>query len=243
MEDKKRKLEIKIRKSIIITGIWLAIVAVFIILVCKVDVSAIGPENTEVGLSSINEAFFELTGFNQAWYDISEILGGIAFLLAGLNSLMALGQMINRKGVFKADSDLYALGVFYVLVLIVYVLFDVAAINFRPTIIDPAEGLEPSFPSSHTMLAICVFYTSAMQVASRCKEIQLRNTILAVLGVLLILTVVSRMLSGVHWFTDIIGGILISAFLISIHYLQLLEIDKVELNDPSKIVRPRVRQK
>lgn len=241
MEEKKRKLEVKLKKCGIVTGIWFVLVVLFIFLVSKVDVAIAGPENTEVGLSTINVAFHELIGFNEMWYNVSEILGGIALLLVGVNALMAIGQMISRKGIFKADSDLYALGVFYVIVLIVYVLFDVVAINYRPVILDSAEGIEPSFPSSHTMLAICVFYTSAMQVVIRCKDIQLRNVILAVLGVLLVLTVVSRTLSGVHWFTDIIGGILVSAFLISVHYLQLLAIDIVELTDPARVKRPTIK--
>ena len=74
--------------------------------------------------------------------------------------------------------------------------------------------LEASYPSSHTILALCTCITSLIvskKYVSK-KYIKLTNiiTILLLFGVFL-----GRMFSGVHWLSDIIGGFLISLTLIS----------------------------
>ena len=74
--------------------------------------------------------------------------------------------------------------------------------------------LEASYPSSHTMLAICVCGSSLLASYSIVKNKKIRIILnIAAWGIMLVV-IASRLLSGVHWFTDIIGGILISSFMI-----------------------------
>lgn len=203
------------KKKIGSVCILLAVFIIYTLCVKFVDVSPIGPENSEVGFASINGPLHDVIGENEFFYDISKILGLFAFVVGGGFALLALCQVISRKGIFKADADLYALGIFYVLVGIAYVLFEVIIINYRPVMSD--EGLEASYPSSHALLGMCIFATAAMQIRNRIKNENTAKLISLILYVLSGLTVISRFISGVHWFTDIVGGVLLGILLIMIY--------------------------
>ncbi len=209
-----------VKKSLIFTGILLVVFTIYTICVLRVDVAPIGVENTDIGFSTINGAFKEAIGMNSVFYNISKYLGYLSFALVGLFAILALAQMITRKGILKADKDLYILGVFYIFVIICYVFFEMVVVNYRPW--DLGEGLEASYPSSHTMLAICVFSTGAFQLKSRIKDEKIRKICVAVCVLVMALIIVCRTLSGVHWFTDILGGILLSAFLVSEYVSMIL---------------------
>ena len=79
------------------------------------------------------------------------------------------------------------------------------------------DTLEASYPSSHTMLAVCVMSTAICQLKWKMRDEHVSRIVQGVLAVLIVLTVAGRMISGVHWFTDIIGGVLLSAFLVSLY--------------------------
>ena len=72
-----------------------------------------------------------------------------------------------------------------------------------------------SYPSSHTMLATVILWSIILVIDSYVKNIKYANAIKLVCFVLMTVNVVCRLASGVHWLTDIIGGILVSATLIS----------------------------
>jgi undecaprenyl-diphosphatase len=125
-------------------------------------------------------------------------------------------QWIQRRNILKVDGSILALGGFYIVVIAVYVLFENVVINYRPTLI---EGyLEVSYPSSTTMLVTCVMPTAMMQLRERIKNGTARKCVLAVCAVFIVFMVVGRLVSGVHWLTDIIGGLLVSVGLVALYH-------------------------
>lgn len=188
---------------------------VYTYLVKTYDVKSIGPNNSEVGFSKINAWFSNLIGSHMTIYKVTELLGYIIILIVGIYGLIGLYQLIKKKSLFKVDKELYILGGLYVSMAVVYVFFEKFIINYRPILI---EGqLEASYPSSHTILAICICISSLIvsrnYVRKKHQGVVDTLTILLLLGVLL-----GRVASGVHWISDILGGILISCTLLMYFY-------------------------
>ena len=201
------------RKRNLIIAIFLTVLSIIYTLCVKfIDVKKIGPNNSNVGFSTINNCFKKMIGSNMNLYKLTEILGYIAILIACTYALIGLIQFIKRKSIFKVDKEIILLGFFYAIVVLIYIFFEKCIINYRPIIID--NELEASFPSSHTLLALCIC-TSSIIISKKYinkKYIKFTNiaTILLMLGVLF-----GRLFSGVHWLIDIIGGIIISITLIT----------------------------
>ena len=194
----------------------------FIILVRRIDVAPIGPEGTAVGFSHINRVVSELFGLNLIWYSITQGLGIAALLTAFIFALAGAKQMISRKSLLKVDPEILSLGGLFAVVIVLYILFEKVVINYRPVIMPGEAHPEASFPSSHTML-ICVVFGAAAMLTDRYIENQRRRILLRALCIAVILiTVIGRLICGVHWFTDIIGGLLISLSLLSL-YAGILE--------------------
>ena len=108
------------------------------------------------------------------------------------------------------------LGVFYIVVMAAYIVFELVEINYRPTLI--GEYLEVSYPSSTTMLVMCVMPTAAMQLNLRIKKTLIRRCAVVAIVAFTAFMVIGRLISGVHWITDIIGGAILSAGLVMIYY-------------------------
>lgn len=196
------------KKNLIIFISLLLLFIIFTAVVKIVDVKQIGPNDSNVGLSTINKAFHDIFGYNDLFYKISKYLGYISFLLVGLYALLGLKELIEKKKISKVNRNILLLGSFYVLVLVVYIFFEKVIINYRPVLENGV--LEASYPSSHTILSICVCVSSMLvskKIFHNVQNVKLLNISSLVLMIAIVLT---RTLSGVHWLTDIIGGILIS---------------------------------
>lgn len=214
------------KKSLIYTICMFVISVVYTVLVKIVDVSPIGPEGSSVGFSTINGAVFNLTGYNDIWYNFSKLLGFFTFATVGFFVFFGVYQLQKRKSLKLVDKDLFVLGIFYAAVAIVYVLFEKVVINYRPVILD--EGLEPSFPSTHTILAVCVMTTAAMQFSARIKDEKKRKQAVIICMAIMIAIIIGRILAGCHWLTDIVGGILISSVLILAYNTGILYVKEKE---------------
>ena len=199
-------------KKLFVATCFLAAFALWTLLVSFVDVRAIGPEGSSVGFASLNRLFHELIGVNTALYTLTDWLGLIPIATALGFALLGLIQFIKRKSLWDVDYSILALGVFYVIVAAVYVFFEIAVINRRPTLID--GRLEASYPSSTTVLVTCVMPTAIIQLKERIKNPLTRRCAIVLITVFSAFMVIGRILSGVHWITDIIGGILLSAGLV-----------------------------
>ena len=198
------------KKGLIISIVLLLCSIVFTILLTTIDVKSIGVDR-EVGFATINN---KLTfSYNKTIYKITEVLGYIALLIPVIYACIGLLQLIKRKSLKKIDKELFILAGFYVIVLLVYVFFEKVIINYRPVILE--EGLEASYPSSHTLMAL-FFTISAIILNNKLfkNKTKLINIILLVLGLTI---VIGRYISGVHWFTDIVGSILISSTLLTLY--------------------------
>ena len=204
------------KKRNIFLGVFLTIVSIVYTYIVKTyDVKSIGPNNSEVGFSKINSWFSNLIGSHMSIYKITELLGYIVILIVGIYGLIGLYQLIKRKSLFKVDKELYILCGLYVLMGGVYVFFEKFIINYRPILID--NVLEASYPSSHTILAICICISSL--IVSRNYLRQKYQKIVDILTILLLLGIIlGRVISGVHWISDILGGLLISCTLLMYFY-------------------------
>lgn len=201
-------------------NLYLAIILLLVFILWTVSVSlidrkAIGPQGSIVGFAKMNLFFHSLTGVNMALYTITDWLGLVPIGFALGFALLGLFQWIKRRDIKKVDRSILFLGVFYILVLAVFILFENIVINYRPILIEGV--LEASYPSSTTMLVMCIIPTSMMQLNSRIQNKALKHTICLLLTVFTLFMVIARLLSGVHWFTDIVGGTLVSAGLILLY--------------------------
>jgi len=200
----------------IITGGLFLLFLIFTLLVAFVDVLPIGPMDSEVGFAALNKAVQSVIAQNELFYNISEYTIYLAILVAGGFAVYGLVSFIKKKNLLAVEAEVLLLGAIYVLAIAFYVGFEIVVINYRPVLI---EGeLEAAYPSSHTMLVSTILLTAAIAFRGMCKVRWARITVSAICGALTLFTVVTRLLSGVHWCTDIIGGVLLSAFLVMLYY-------------------------
>ena len=204
----KAKNRISFKKLGVAAGLLAAFV-VWTVLVCLVDVQAIGPLSSEVGFATLNGWFHRTTGVHLSLYNVTDAISILPLAIIGGFGVLGLVQMIRRKSPLKVDRDILVLGGFYVIVLAVFFLFEMLDINYRPILIEGV--LEASYPSSTTMLAISVLTTAALQFRRRIPSRPLRIGVVAATLALMVFMVVCRTISGVHWLSDIIGGGLFSA--------------------------------
>ncbi len=185
------------------------------LLVCVVNVKPIGPNSSIVGLASLNGFVRDLIGCNMLLYIITDWLGLVPVAVALGFGVLGLIQWIKRKRLFQVDSDILILGVFYIVVFSVYLMFEYVVVNHRPVLID--GYLEASYPSSTTMLVLCVMPTAISQFNKRIKTLTLKKVLAYSIAIFMAFMVIGRLISGVHWFSDIIAGLLISASLVAFY--------------------------
>lgn len=198
------------KKSLFCAGVFFIFAfALWTVLVRLIDVQAIGPNGSSVGFATINGFVHRITGSNISLYIITDWLSLVPIGVAFAFALLGLIQWIKRKRLNNVDKSIRRLGIFYIIVMAVYVLFEVVVINYRPVLI---QGyLEASYPSSTTMLVLCVMPTAMMLIQSYIKSLVIKRCIIITIILFIAFMVIGRVLSGVHWITDIIGGILFSA--------------------------------
>ena len=180
--------------------------------ICLIDEQAIGPRGSKVGFATLNAFFHAMTGVHMSVYVITDWLGLVPLAVSVGFAILGLVQWIKRKNICKVDRKIRILGMFYLVVFTAYILFDMFAVNYRPVLIN--GYLEPSYPSSTTMLVLCVMPTAMMILRRQWFRI-LSSAFIAFM-------VIGRAVSGVHWVTDIIGGIFLSIGLVML-YAYLIE--------------------
>lgn len=194
----------------------LTLFALWTLAVRMVDVQSIGPGGSVVGFATLNRLVHNFTGVNWMLYTVTDWLGLVPVAVVLGFGLLGLCQWIRRRKLQKVDGSILVLGGFYMAVLGMYTLFEKLVINYRPVLI--LGYLEASYPSSTTMLALCVMPTAMMQLQTRLPKGKIKAGVQVIMAGFTAFMVVGRLLSGVHWISDIIGGILLSSGLVLLYH-------------------------
>ena len=191
---------------------FLGVFVLWNIAVSLIDVQAIGPHGSAVGFATLNRFVHGLTGVHMQLYTITDWLGLVPVAFGFGFALLGLVQWIKRRSLWEVDRSILILGLFYIATLAAYLFFESYVVNYRPVLI---EGyLEASYPSSTTLLVLCVMPTAILQLRERIKKRAFCKVATIIIKAFIVFMVVGRLVSGVHWLTDIIGGILLSAGLV-----------------------------
>ena len=203
------------KKKICIALGLLSSFVLWTIAISLIDVQPIGPQEATVGFATLNSMVHRLTGVHMQLYTITDWLGLVPVVLVFGFAFLGLAQWVKRKSILKVDRSILILGAFYIVTLAAYIFFESYVINYRPVLIE--GSLEASYPSSTTLLVLCVMPTARMQLHGRIQNSAFRKAVTVAITSYIVFMVAGRLLSGVHWLTDIIGGILLSAGLVMIY--------------------------
>lgn len=206
MKQKDMKLS---GRKLLILGIGLLIAfLLWTALILLVDVQPLGQNGTNIGFATFNCWFHNLTGVHMSIYTITDWLGLVPIFVCMLFGGLGLVQLIQRKNLFKVDYDILILGVYYIVVIAGFLAFEVFPINYRPILIEGV--MEASYPSSTTLLVLSVMPTLVFQVKRRVQNHIIKKVVSVLTTSFSACMVIGRLIAGVHWFTDIVGGILLS---------------------------------
>lgn len=203
-------------KKVLLLGMMFVVTfAIWTLLIQIVDVQPVGQQGTDIGFATFNTWFHRWTGVHMTIYHITDWMGLVPIFICMLFGGIGFAQLVKRKSLFKVDVDIILLGVYYVLVIFGYLIFEMIPINYRPILI---EGfMEASYPSSTTLLVLSVMPTLVFQANRRVKNAMAQKVICILASTFSIFMVVGRTISGVHWFTDIVGSVILSVGLFSIY--------------------------
>ena len=179
------------------------------VLIQLVDVQQVGVNGTSIGFAAVNVWFHQLTGVHLWIYTVTDWLGLVPIIICICFGVLGLIQLIRRKSLMKVDTDILLLGIYYILVILGYLIFEMIPINYRPILIDGA--MEASYPSSTTLLVLSVMPTLKFQTDRRARSIPVRRVTTVFTALFSAFMVIGRLTAGVHWLTDIIGAALLSA--------------------------------
>ena len=212
----------KPRRDLVTGAALLSAFALWTALVQLVDVRPVGQNGTCVGLAAFNVWFHGLTGVHMVLYAITDWLGLVPIAVCLGFGAMGATQLVRRRSLLAVDPDLLLLGVHYVLIAAAYLVFEAFPINYRPIPIDGV--MEASYPSSTTLLVLGVMPTLAYQAARRMKDGLAKGAVASV-ATFSALVVVGRLVSGVHWATDIVGSVLLAAGLFAMYRYAVARVD------------------
>jgi undecaprenyl-diphosphatase len=220
-------------KRNLLTGVvFIGAFVLWTVLIQCVDVQAVGQNGTKVGFADFNVWFHQLTGVHMTLYTITDWLGLIPIFICLWFGVLGLLQLIKRRSLLKVDPDILLLGVYYVLVIACYLIFEMIPVGYRPVLI---EGrLEASYPSSTTLLVLSVMPTLWFQANRRVSNVMRRKAVAVFAVTFSVFMVIGRLISGVHWVTDIIGSVLLSAGLYMLYRSAVLNTDKAKKIGRSK---------
>ena len=215
-------------KRLLFAGIgYTAAFLLWTMLVQSVDVEPAGQNGTDIGFSSLNLWFHQITGVHMELYTITDWLGLIPVAVGMVFCAVGLGQLVKRRSLLKVDHDILFLGIYYLFVISAYLVFEMIPINYRPVLIGGI--MEASYPSSTTLLVLSVMPTLPFQAERRLKCAAATKWTGMAAAVFSAFMVIGRLFSGVHWLTDIIGAVILSKGLFLMYKAIVLMDDRRKL--------------
>lgn len=202
-------------KNLYVTLISFVAFLLWTLVVLFLDIQAIGPNGSSVGLATLNSYYHNIIGNNMVLYTITDWLGLVPILFMFGFATLGFIQLVKRKSILKVDFNILLLGGVYILIFFSFIFFEIFIVNYRPVLIEGV--LEASYPSSTTLLVMCVMPTAIIQFNYRIKSKISKIIIITLVALFTAFMVISRLISGVHWFTDIIGGIFLSSSIVSLY--------------------------
>ena len=214
----------KEKKTLCAGLLLLAAFVLWTVLIQCVDVQPLGQNGTNIGFATLNCWFHKLCGVHMTIYTITDWLGLVPIAVCLIFGGIGLSQWVKRRSLLRVDPDLILLGIYYLLVIAGYLIFESIPINYRPI---PINGvMEASYPSSTTLLVLSVMPTLNLQVKRRVGNRRLKRGICAASTVFTLLMVLGRTVAGVHWLTDILGAVLLSAGLFLLYKACVMRMDR-----------------
>ena len=203
------------KQVLFLGGIFIIAFAIWTALIQMVDVQPLGQNATNIGFATFNCWFHRLTNVNMTIYTITDWMGLVPVVICLIFAGIGLVQLIKRRSLFRVDADIMILGVYFVIVFLAYAIFEMIPINYRPILIE--GSMEASYPSSTTLLVLSVMPVLIEQIQRRFSGIGVKRIITIAAIAFSVFMVTGRLISGVHWFTDIVGGVLLSAGLFKLY--------------------------
>ena len=215
----------RVRGRFILAVLLFVLFVLFTLIVIRVDVQPIGPMGSSVGLAAINEAVFLFLGVHPFLFRLADWLGYGAILIGLCFAAVGLVQLVQRKNLWKVDHGILLMGALFLVTICFYVIFEKLEVNYRPILLE--NGLEASYPSSHTVLAVVITGAAMRQLP---RLLPGKKGLLPLLELLLLVfmlaVILARLASGAHWFSDIVGGILLSCALVTLYSGLVLHLEK-----------------
>ena len=149
------------------------------------------------------------------WNLISDIILITSLVTFAVFAVLGFFQWIKRKSLKKVDKELLWAILPLSLMAATYVIFEKFIIlNVRPN----GSG-EPSFPSTHTMVAATIFFITAIILPKYIKSRAARITLDLMMLIFIILVSIGRVLANMHWVSDVCAGLVFAAIFATIYYL------------------------
>lgn len=164
----------------------------------------------------MNDAVFNFFGENKTLDKISDVLLIAMLAIVAGFALSGLVQLIKRNKLKKVDSEILAMIPSLLLLVAVYFVFEkIWVLNYRPILINGIA--EPSFPSTHTLIAVTVLGMTMMALPKYIKNRRQRILIDVLALVAMVAMAFLRVASGMHWMTDVLGGVIFGIDLVLVY--------------------------
>lgn len=149
------------------------------------------------------------------WARITDIILISSILSLSVFAILGLCQLFSRKSIKKVDRSLLAMFIPLILMAVAYFVFNHFLIwNVRPN----GSG-EASFPSSHVMVVSTIFFCIALILPQYIHSKLACASLNLLMLLLIVFTAIGRVVSNMHWMSDVFGALAFSAIFAFVYFL------------------------